>query len=256
MDAAAQIEIGQRVDALQVERALVGEGRGGDDVDALGVPRFPELSFSRSCSRSCHPLTLSAPVRQSRLRGERKDERKNHRFRHLDLAVAWDESEQRHVYLNDADLVFTGNESCMSDRVMPEPPTRDRGHGLHGHPGLRQRPQPSLFRAGQQGPDRGVRQRQIGPEFALRISAGVRPRPRGCRPLDQGGPVRAAEERRHHHHRPVDGARRLARRPRLHRHPRRRLPDDAPGRTGSPRTATRSNMPGTRRPARRPSRWR
>ena len=36
MDAAAQIEVGQRVDALQVERALVGERRGGDDVDAFG----------------------------------------------------------------------------------------------------------------------------------------------------------------------------------------------------------------------------
>ena len=51
-------------------------------------------------------------------------------------------------------------------------------------------------------------------------------------------------------------ARRLGRRPRRDRHPRRRLPDDAAGRTGSPRTATRSTMPGTRRPARRPSRRR
>jgi 5-methylthioadenosine/S-adenosylhomocysteine deaminase len=30
--------------------------------------------------------------------------------RHLDLAVAWDESEQRHVYLTDAELVFSGSE--------------------------------------------------------------------------------------------------------------------------------------------------
>ena len=31
-------------------------------------------------------------------------------LRGLDLAVAWDESEQRHVYLTDADLVFSGTE--------------------------------------------------------------------------------------------------------------------------------------------------
>ena len=53
--------------------------------------------------------------------------------RHLDLAVAWDESEQRHVYLSDADLVFCGSEilhvgpgyaeveSFVQDE-MPEPP--------------------------------------------------------------------------------------------------------------------------------------
>ena len=32
------------------------------------------------------------------------------RIANLDIAVAWDESEQRHVYLDDADLVFKGNE--------------------------------------------------------------------------------------------------------------------------------------------------
>ena len=37
MHAASQIEIGERVDALQIERAVVGERRGGDDVDALGA---------------------------------------------------------------------------------------------------------------------------------------------------------------------------------------------------------------------------
>ena len=36
MDAAAQVEVGQRVEALQIERAFFGEGRGGDDVDAFG----------------------------------------------------------------------------------------------------------------------------------------------------------------------------------------------------------------------------
>ena len=35
---------------------------------------------------------------------------KTTQVRGLDLAVAWDESEQRHVYLPDADLVFTGTE--------------------------------------------------------------------------------------------------------------------------------------------------
>ena len=106
---------------------------------------------------------------------------------------------------------------------------RGSGEGFMAHPGLRQRAQPSLLRTGQQGPDRGSRQRQAGPEFALRISAGVRPRRRGCRPLDHGGPVGAAEERRHHHHRPLDRSPRLARRPRRVRHPRRRGADDAPG---------------------------
>ena len=37
MHTAANVEIGQRVDALQVERAVIGERRGGDDVDALGA---------------------------------------------------------------------------------------------------------------------------------------------------------------------------------------------------------------------------
>ena len=45
--------------------------------------------------------------------------------------------------------------------------------------------------------------------------------PEDAGPSSQGRDVRAAEERRHHHHRPVDGARRLGRRPRLDRHPRR-----------------------------------
>src|SRR3982750_2373824 len=35
---------------------------------------------------------------------------KTTRFRGLDVAVAWDEAEQRHVYLEDADLVIKGNE--------------------------------------------------------------------------------------------------------------------------------------------------
>ena len=34
MNTAADVEIGQRVDALQIERAVVGERRGGDDIDA------------------------------------------------------------------------------------------------------------------------------------------------------------------------------------------------------------------------------
>ncbi len=37
MDAAAQIKIGQHVDARKVERAVVGERRGGDDEYALGA---------------------------------------------------------------------------------------------------------------------------------------------------------------------------------------------------------------------------
>ena len=49
MNAAADVEIGQRVDALQVERAVVGERRGGDDVDAFGV--FGE--FCEVMRRSC-----------------------------------------------------------------------------------------------------------------------------------------------------------------------------------------------------------
>ena len=63
MDAAAQIEIGQRVDALQVERALLGEGRGGDDEDALGV-------FGEFCGHE--PIMPVLPAKG------RKDERKNH----------------------------------------------------------------------------------------------------------------------------------------------------------------------------------
>ena len=32
------------------------------------------------------------------------------RIANLDIAVAWDEAERRHVYLENADLVFAGNE--------------------------------------------------------------------------------------------------------------------------------------------------
>ena len=105
-----------------------------------------------------------------------------------------------------------------------------RRQGDDGDPRPRERAQPSLLGAGQQGADRGIWQRQAGPELALRIPDGVRPQSRGCRTLDQGGAVRAPEERRHDDLGSVDGARRLGRRPRLDRHPRRRLPDDAPGR--------------------------
>src|SRR5258708_25842521 len=61
------------------------------------------LAFSVSfavMARSC----------QSRRRREEKMSVKTTHVRHLDHAVAWDESEQRHVYLADADLVFRGSE--------------------------------------------------------------------------------------------------------------------------------------------------
>src|SRR5580693_3712291 len=47
---------------------------------------------------------------QSCRRREEKMSAKTTHVRHLDLVVAWDESEQRHVYLTDADLVFSGSE--------------------------------------------------------------------------------------------------------------------------------------------------
>jgi hypothetical protein len=37
VDAERQVEVGQRVDALEVDRAAVGEGGGGDHEDAAGV---------------------------------------------------------------------------------------------------------------------------------------------------------------------------------------------------------------------------
>ena len=80
------------------------------------------------------------------------------RIANLDHVVAWDESEQRHVYLDGGDLVFKGNEIVHvgPGYAGPVDSTID-GKRLHGDPGLRQRAQPSLLRAGQQGPDRGVR---------------------------------------------------------------------------------------------------
>src|SRR5690348_13000532 len=58
-------------------------------------------------------------------------------IRHLDVVVAWDEAERRHVYLNDGDLVFRGNELIhvgpgydgTSDRTID-------GKGLMAIPGL------------------------------------------------------------------------------------------------------------------------
>jgi cytosine/adenosine deaminase-related metal-dependent hydrolase len=57
--------------------------------------------------------------------------------RHLDIVIAWDEAERRHVYLDDADLVFRGNEVVhvgpgydgTSDRTLD-------GKGLMAIPGL------------------------------------------------------------------------------------------------------------------------
>ena len=152
-------------------------------------------------------------------------------IRNLDLIIAWDESERRHVYLENADLVFKGNEVVHVGPGYRRPAGRhDRGPGPDGDPRPCQRPQPSLLRTRQQGLTEEYGQRQARAELALRIPAGVRHRAEDAGPSITGGDLRAAEERRHHGDRPLDEARRLARRSRLDRHPRRGLPDvSAPG---------------------------
>jgi 5-methylthioadenosine/S-adenosylhomocysteine deaminase len=62
---------------------------------------------------------------------------KTTRIANLDIVVAWDEADRRHVYLEDADLVFTGNEIVHvgTGFVGPADTTID-GQGLMAIPGL------------------------------------------------------------------------------------------------------------------------
>ena len=58
-------------------------------------------------------------------------------IRNLDLIVAWDESDGRHVYLQNADLAFTGNEVVHAGPGFAgEPDVTIEGRGLMAMPGL------------------------------------------------------------------------------------------------------------------------
>ena len=144
--------------------------------------------------------------------------------RHLDHAVAWDESEQRHVYLEQrrpgvlaaakslhvgpgyagpADSVIDGAGFMAIPgfvNVHSHPFSEPANKGLTEEVGSDKLGQSSLY--------------EFLPVFGLDAE--------DAGPSTTGGAVGAAEERRHHHHRPLDQPRRLARRSRRHGHPRRR----------------------------------
>ena len=62
---------------------------------------------------------------------------KTTKIAHLDHVVAWDEAEQRHVYLEDADLVFKGNEIAHVGPGYTGPvDTTIDGKGMMAIPGL------------------------------------------------------------------------------------------------------------------------
>ena len=58
-------------------------------------------------------------------------------IRNLDLIIAWDESDGRHVYLQNADLAFTGNEVVHAGPDFAgQPDVTIEGRGLMAMPGL------------------------------------------------------------------------------------------------------------------------
>src|SRR5262245_59250057 len=58
-------------------------------------------------------------------------------IRNLDIAVAWDESEKRHVYMAGADLAFRGNEiTHVGPAYSGTADTTIEGRGLMAMPGL------------------------------------------------------------------------------------------------------------------------
>ena len=58
-------------------------------------------------------------------------------IRNLDLIIAWDESDRRHVYLQNADLAFTGNEVVHAGPDFAgQPDVTIEGRGLMAMPGL------------------------------------------------------------------------------------------------------------------------
>ncbi len=145
--------------------------------------------------------------------------------------MAWDEAERRHVYLEDADLVFKGNEIAHvgPGYTGPVDATID-GKGMMAIPGLVNVHSHPFSEPANKGLTEEYGSDKLGQSSLYEYLTVFGLNPEDAGPSSKVAVLGAAEERRHHHLRPVDGARRLGRRPRLDGHPRRGLPDDAPGR--------------------------